>query len=74
MSPDKMSRTKCRGQRVVDNMSWTKWHGQNDEVKMFWSIYSRLIIIDNNIKTKTEISEISFYPRQYQQDILTRTF
>ena len=38
MSPDKMSRTKCQGQKVVDNMSWTKWHGQNVVVKMFCSI------------------------------------
>ena len=51
MSPDKMSRrkcrgqnvmwtkfhwTKCRGQNAVDNMLWTKCRGQNDST--FWPI------------------------------------
>ena len=34
MSPDKMSRTKCRGQNVVDKIVRTKGRGM---VKMSWS-------------------------------------
>ena len=37
MSLNKMSRTKSRGQNVVVKMSWSKCRGQNVVVKMSWS-------------------------------------
>ena len=72
MSPDKMSRTecrgqnvmgtkchwtKCRGQKAVDKMSWSKCRGQNVVDKMPWTKMPWTICCGQNIVEKMSRTE-----------------
>ena len=53
MSPDKMSRTKCRGQNVMwTKCHWTKCHGQNVADKMSRTKCSGQNVVDKMSRTK----------------------
>ena len=53
MSPDKMSRTKCRGQNVMGTKChWTKCRGQNVMVKLSWSKCRGYNVVDKTSWTK----------------------
>ena len=53
MSPDKMSRTKCRGQNVMwTKCHWTKCHGQNVADKMSRTKCSGQNVVDKMSLTK----------------------
>ena len=53
MSPDKMSRTKCRGQNVMwTKCHWTKCHGQNVADKMSRTKCSGQNVVDKMSQTK----------------------